>query len=141
MASLQEANLPKINVLNLPKHFFLVTVCIANRNSYQNRQCEEVLQTSRKLEMTIVLFGLKNSILWDVHFIEGFSLGFLLIGLTVRCIHQCPSLSRKTCCFPTTMVFPLQVESISQIYSAATSYLLEVALARSDRISLSFVMR
>lgn len=141
MVSLLEVNLLKINVLNLLKYFFFVIVCIVNRNLYQNRQCEEVLQILRKLEMTIVLFGFKNSILWDVYFIEGFSFGFLLIGLIVRCIYQCFFFSRKICCFSIIMVFFLQVEFILQIYLVVIFYLLEVVFVRSDRISLLFVMR
>lgn len=110
MTSLPEDNLPKINVLNLPKHYFLVTVCIANRNSYQIRQFEQLLKTSRKLDFLL----LENSVLWAFILLrQSECLRFLLRGF----ISEMPALSGNPILASFLLPWMVPISQIECIYT------------------------
>lgn len=114
MTSLPEANLPKINVLNLPKHYFLVTVCIANGNSYQIWQFEQLLKTSRKLNFLL----LENSALWAFTLLrQQECLRFLLRGFISEMPFLAPALSGHPILASFLLPWMIPTSQVESIYT------------------------
>lgn len=136
MTSLPEANLPKINVLNLPKHYFLVTVCIANRNSYQIRQFGQLLKTSKKLDFLV----LENGVLWACSLLgEPECLRFLLRGFISEMPFLVPVLSGNPILASFLLLPLVPTSQVASVYTHLLSCRIPLAIGPTGLVLMDWL--